>query len=221
MYKTFYYIIYLLAVILLLPGCSKTKADISEEEIQSQLKPIRYIGSYGRDFNDINELHLASALAIGIPVLKNREEVTKHSGKLIHIQGGTNCDIDELTHSVPYLVPEAAFLLYKIGQNFADSLQSVNAPKYKPIVTSITRTLEDVKKLTKQNINASENSAHSYGTTFDISWMRFNKCEESSVDLNEIQLKMVLANVLRDLQKEGKCYIKHERKQACFHITAR
>jgi hypothetical protein len=27
--------------------------------------------------------------------------------------------------------------------------------------------------------------------------------------------------VLRDLKKQGRCYVKHEVKQACFHITAR
>lgn len=221
MHKSFYSFLCFLAVVLLSTACSKDKTVTPEAENQAQLKSIRYTGSYGRDFNDLNDLHIASALSIGVPVLKDREEVAKYAGRLIHIQGGDNCDIDELTHSVPYLVPEAAFLLHKIGQNFADSLQKLNAPKYKLIVTSVTRTLEDVKRLTRQNINASENSAHSYGTTFDISWRRFNKSSDSPVELNETQLKMVLANVLRDLQRENKCYIKHERKQACFHITAR
>ena len=34
-------------------------------------------------------------------------------------------------------------------------------------------------------------------------------------------LKLVLAEVLRDLRKADKCYIKYELKQGCFHITAR
>ena len=34
-------------------------------------------------------------------------------------------------------------------------------------------------------------------------------------------LKAVLGEVLRDLKKQGRCYVKHEVKQACFHITAR
>lgn len=32
---------------------------------------------------------------------------------------------------------------------------------------------------------------------------------------------MVLAMVLRDLKREERCYVKHERKQGCFHITVR
>ena len=35
------------------------------------------------------------------------------------------------------------------------------------------------------------------------------------------RLKMVLAMVLRDLKREERCYVKHERKQGCFHITVR
>jgi hypothetical protein len=58
-----------------------------------------------------------------------------------------------------------------------------------------------------------------YGTTFDISWKRFMKADKSKKELNERQLKMVLASVLRDLKKEKACYIKHEKNQACFHIT--
>ena len=27
--------------------------------------------------------------------------------------------------------------------------------------------------------------------------------------------------VLRDLKREERCYVKHERKQGCFHITVR
>ena len=31
----------------------------------------------------------------------------------------------------------------------------------------------------------------------------------------------VMAEVLRDLKNAGRCYVKYEIKQACFHITAR
>lgn len=35
------------------------------------------------------------------------------------------------------------------------------------------------------------------------------------------RLKLVLAQVIFDLKNEGRCYVKHERQQACFHITVR
>ena len=34
-------------------------------------------------------------------------------------------------------------------------------------------------------------------------------------------LKWVLSEVLRDKREAGRCYIKHEVKQGCFHITVR
>ena len=40
-------------------------------------------------------------------------------------------EVEELTHSIPFLVPEAAELLEEIGRNFQDSLTNHNAPIYK------------------------------------------------------------------------------------------
>lgn len=188
---------------------------------EKEVKPIRFIGSYNRDFNDLNELHLTSAKNIGINPIANREEAEHMKKKLTEIKSNKSYEIEELTHSIPFLVPEAARLLEKIGTNFTDSLKNLNAPHYKLIVTSVTRTKDDVKRLGLRNGNASENSAHMYGTTFDISWKRFTKDDRSKTEVTPDDLKMVLACVLRDLQKEKACYIKHERKQACFHITAR
>ena len=130
--------------------------------------------------------------------------------------------MEELTHSIPYLVPEAATLLEDIGRNFQDSLRNLNASIYKVKVTSVTRTVDDVKNLKKRNSNSSENSAHQYGTTFDVSWVRYTKVDEKdTLNIDKDRLKMVLAMVLRDLKRADRCYVKHERKQGCFHITAR
>ncbi|GHT03894.1 hypothetical protein FACS189423_05750 [Bacteroidia bacterium] len=192
----------------------------SKEE-EKAIKPIRYNGSYNRDFNDKHEVQLAVAAKIGIQPVANREEAEKMKRKLKEIKSGKNYEVDELTHSIPFLVPQATDLLTKIADNFADSLKNKNAPPYKIIVTSITRTQEDVKQLRRRNGNASPNSTHLYGTTFDISWKRFVKGDKNKKTLNEEQLKMVLASVLRDLKEEKACYVKHEKQQACFHITVR
>ena len=45
-------------------------------------------------------------------------------------------------------------------------------------MTSVLRTQDDVKRLRRRNGNASANSAHFYGTTFDVSWKRFQKIED-------------------------------------------
>lgn len=34
-------------------------------------------------------------------------------------------------------------------------------------------------------------------------------------------LKWVLSEVLRDMREQGRCYIKYEVKQGCFHMTVR
>ena len=91
------------------------------------------------------------------------------------------------------------------------------------IITSILRTEEDVRALRRGNVNASENSTHRYATTFDIAYARYDPMDKvkGCVDSYPGQLKMVLAEVLRDLRNEGLCYVKHERRQPCFHITSR
>ncbi|MGL4493811.1 MAG: DUF5715 family protein [Tannerellaceae bacterium] len=196
-----------------LPSCKSERKE---------LKPITYIGSYNRDFNDLNDLHINAAQQIGIDPVSSREEAKKISRKLVEIESCDEYELDKLTHSIPFLVPEAAKLIEEIGNNFNEQLKELNAPEYKIIVTSVTRTEKDVKKLKKRNGNASNNSAHLYGTTFDVSWVRFKKIDESdTLNIPQDKLKMVLAGVLKDLRKQDRCYIRHERRQGCFHITAR
>ncbi len=203
----------ILAVVLLFNFSSCKKEGI--------VKPIRFNGSYNRDFNDLNDAHLKSAKTLGIEPVADRDAAEKKKSKLKEVKSNQNYEVEDLTHSIPFLVSPALDLLDEIGENFRDSLKSLNAPHYKLFVTSITRTQDDIKKLRKKNGNSTENSAHMYGTTFDISWVRYQKDSGRKTDLSPDQLKMVLATVLRDLRKEKKCYVKHEKNQGCFHITAR
>ena len=83
--------------------------------------------------------------------------------------------VDSLTHSIPYLVPCASALLDTIGSNFLDSLTAKGLNPNQVIVTSVLRTENDVKRLRRRNRNASANSAHCFGATFDVSWKRFEK----------------------------------------------
>lgn len=202
-----------MAAVLLFPAC---------KEKRGELKRIWYDGSYNRDFNDLNPVHLKEAKAIGIEPVASREEAEHASKKMIEIQTNDYYEVEELTHSIPFVVPEAAQLLEDMGKAFQDTLRNRNASIYKIKVTSVTRTVADVKKLRKRNTNSSANSAHQYGTTFDVSWVRFTKVDESdTLEIDKDRLKMVLAMVLRDLKEADRCYVKHERKQGCFHITAR
>lgn len=188
-----------------------------------EIKPIR-IGSlsYNRDFNDMNAAHLKAAKAIGLEPFENRAEAAKARRKVVEIKSNKYYDVRQLDYSAPYLVPEAADLLDEIGERFRERLEELNAPLYKLQITSVTRTREDIQNLRKVNINASANSVHVYATTVDISWSKFTKVSKRDKrELTPDQLKQVLGLVLRELKQEGRCYVKHERQQACFHITAR
>ena len=199
-----------------------TTAFFSCKEERGELKKIWYNGSYNRDFNDLNDVHLSMAKEIGIDPIASRDDVENASREMVEIKTNDYYEVEKLTHSIPYLVPEAATLLEDLGRNFQDSLRNLNASIYKIKVTSVTRTIADVKKLRKRNSNSSKNSAHQYGTTFDVSWVRYAKVDEKdTLNIGDDRLKMVLATVLRDLRKADRCYIKHERRQGCFHITAR
>ncbi len=173
----------------------------------------------------MHKKHIDAAKKFGVKPVACRDEAEHLTKTLKEIGNNDLYIVDKLTYSVPFLVPRADELLTKIAQNFKDSLNSKWLHPHKLIVTSVLRTKDDVKKLKKVNINASENSAHMYGTTFDITWKRFKIIEKKgdyeTLETNEDKLKHVLAEVLRDLQKENRCYVKHEKNQACFHITTR
>ena len=122
-------------------------------------------------------------------------------------------------------MPGAAHLLEDIGKNFLDSLTAKGLNPNRIIVTSVLRTEDDVRRLRRVNINASANSVHRYGTTFDVSWKRFDKVEKVNgypqQSVSSDTLKLVLSEVLRDLKANNRCYVKYELKQGCFHITTR
>lgn len=133
--------------------------------------------------------------------------------------------MDSLTHSLPYLIPAPGQPAGHHRTQLPCSLTAKGLNPNKIIVTSVLRTQDDVKRLRRRNGNASPNSAHFYGTTFDVSWKRFQKIEDEDgrplQDVSADTLKLVLSEVLRDLRKADKCYIKYELKQGCFHITTR
>lgn len=202
-------------------GCKKKDMSLKLNEPRN----IRGVVSYKRSFGDLNEKHLKVAQAIGISPIASREEAEALKGQLRHITPNELYAVDSLTHSIPYLIPGAARLLDSIGSNFLDSLEAKGLNPNRVIVTSVLRTQADVKQLRRRNVNASANSAHCYGTTFDVSWKRFQKVEDPDgrplQDVSADTLKLVLSEVLRDLKSADKCYIKYELKQGCFHITAR
>ena len=189
--------------------------------------PVRiYDVKFAREFNDMNDVQLAVAQAIGVPPVADREAADKLKTSLVKLEDTDTYVIDSLTHSIPYLIPSAKELLDRIGRNFQDSLSAKGLNPNKLVVTSVLRTEADVARLRRRNVNASENSTHRYGTTFDLSYWRYEKVPEFKgrpyEDVPPEYLRATLSQVLKDLHDEpGVCYIKYERKQNCFHITVR
>lgn len=206
---------------LLLGGCRQKDRSLKLNEPRN----IKGVANYRRTFGDLNATQLKAARAFGVAPVASRREAERMKGKLVRIAGNDWYAVDSLTHSIPYLVPRASALLDTIGANFLDSLAAKGLNPNRILVTSVLRTEEDVKRLRRRNVNASKNSCHAYGTTFDVSWKRFVKVEDEAgrplQDVGADTLKMVLAEVLRDVRRADKCYVKYELKQGCFHITVR
>lgn len=190
-------------------------------------KPRLYrLTNFLTEFPDINDLQLATAQMFGIEPLQSRDEIaTRGSDELVYIGHNPYYHVDSLTSSAPFLTPYAQIMLTRIGRNFTDSLFAKRIRPALPIVTSVTRSINDVAQLQRSNRNATTNSCHSYGTTIDISYTRFRPIVRAPGDTIALALgdtlKAVLSEVLRDLRQQGVCFVKYEKRQSCFHITVR
>ncbi len=171
-------------------------------------------------FNDTNALQLVAAEKNGIRPITSLHNAYNIDKPLIRIYSCDAYMLDDLSASVPYLVPKAAQLLKEIGYAFQDTIKKRGGKAYRIKVTSVTRTNYSVSKLMRRNRAATENSCHRYGTTFDISWVKFD-CMDPSMVISLEDLKNILAEVVQHFRQQGRCYAIFERKSGCLHITVR
>lgn len=179
---------------------------------------------FGNTFPDQQDVQILAANKYGVSPVQNREEAEHSKGKLVYVGSNPFFYVDKLNNSIPYLVPRASVLLQDIGRAYFDSLQIKGIPLHKIIVTSILRTKDDVAKLRTRNGNATENSCHLYGTTFDVCYNRYKQIQTRQQPRRQVQndtLKWVLSEVLRDMRDRNRCLVKYEVKQGCFHITVK
>lgn len=181
------------------------------------------VPSFKNTFPDMNDVQMVAAKKNGVSPVKNREEAESRMKELVFVGTNPYFHVDRLNNSIPYLVPQASALLQDIGSAFFDSLQIKGIPLHKIIVTSVMRTKEDITKLRARNTNATENSCHLYGTTFDLCYNRYITVEDPEGPkrraVQNDTLKWILSEVLRDFRQQNRCYIKYEVKQGCFHMT--
>lgn len=201
------------------PGKPSIFFDKDGREVKHRIFSVPH---FGNTFPDQQDVQLASATRHGVQPVQNREEAEHSKGKLVYVGSNPFFYVDKLNNSIPYLVPRASVLLQDIGRAYFDSLQVKGIPLHKIIVTSILRTKDDVNRLRQRNGNATENSCHLYGTTFDICYNRYKQVETSRQPRRLVRndsLKWVLSEVLRDFRENKRCHVKYEVKQGCFHIT--
>ena len=191
-----------------------TDADIHRLPTYIEQRPLKEI------FNDSNALQLIAAEQNGFKPVSSLSDAYHIDRPLIRIFSCEAYMLDDLSASVPYLVPKAAQLLKEIGYAFQDSIRSRGGKAYRIKVTSVTRTEYSVSKLVCRNRAATENSCHRFGPTFDSSWVKFD-CLDPSMVVSLEDLKNILAEVVQDFRRQGRCYAIFERKSGCLHITVR
>ena len=195
-------------------------AHLDEMPEPTERIKVNYFGNMHQFFNDSNYIHWQEAEIIGIEPLTDTRSHWQLKEPIVQVTSCENFFIDSLIYSRPYLVPIAAARLHEIGHRFRDSIASRGGGDYRIKVTSLLRTPRTVKRLRRRNRNAIDSSVHQLATTFDISYASFiadNSDNPRSVD----DLKGILGEVLKAMREEGKLWVKYERGQPCFHITAR
>jgi hypothetical protein len=204
-------------------------ATAEKMEEMEAIEP-RVIGTIIVDkYSDLNKIHLKYAEVNGIKGFKSDKEFNENikelvsDGDLVEIENSNYYVVDKLTHSHPYLTPKAADLLDEIGERFHKKLKENDIKNRYFQITSLLRTGESQRRLSRSNTNASSNSSHLYGTTFDITYARvFRKPKlEERFEIEDGPAIKLLSEAIGELRKENRCVVVTERKERCFHITVR
>ena len=196
----------------------KVDKDVYNPNNKDHREPTR---SYSKILTDLQDVQIVAAQKNGINESFSREDLAAGKYDVELIKTCRYYQVDELTHSSPYLVPKAAKLLNDMAVAFQDSIYLRGYDRrHRFIVTSVTRTRDDVKNLSHGNVNATENSCHCYATTFDITYTRFDRPASHAIN-DDNKLYDILMQVASDFRDKERCYVKWEHRQKCLHITVR
>ena len=199
--------------------------------VSSRIDSILHPNSYGKIkvdwYRDYNDVHLMYARRNGISPFKSTIEF--HDGidnlvrddRLVKISSNKYYVVKGLSHSHPYLTPGAAQLLEDIGKRFRKKLDENGMGNYAYHVSSLLRTKESQKNLSRMNVNAASNTSHLYGTTFDIAYNSVVKEPLPWIKIEVFDAKAIglLSESIGELRRERRCVVVTERIEKCFHIT--
>ena len=158
--------------------------------------------------------HIFEAQSFNIPLIESNEHMDSLilANQLIPVpEEGEGYKIQKLVHSRAFLNNQAYLILKEITSQFLKETNNELS------ISSLTRTAESQKKLSRVNSNATKgHSAHSYGASFDISYSKYG----DKLGRNYANEKVV-QQILDQLVESGKIYYIKERRQPCFHVTVR
>lgn len=188
-----------------------------EEVVQPTIydEPVTLVKGSGRPNRDYNHRHVNSAKAVGVGSLVDTSSLKTQISrqKLIKVEPGKGYALASMTHSYPFLTPDAVRVLRKIGASFYEA----SGDESFFTLTSLTRTQQTQKKLRRRNRNAARTeSSHCYGVSFDISYIRYNGVREWHYERTKN-----LEGILAEMQRNGEIYVLKEKNQSCFHVTVR
>jgi hypothetical protein len=195
-----------------------------------------------------NAAQLQRARALGVRAVSAAEhEAAVRAGRLVRLEDSTEYWVMRaLTHSEPYVTPDARALLLEIGRRFHARLDAMGVPRYRMEVTSLLRTAASQAELRRVNPNAAlGESTHEYGTTMDVAYASFGAPAELGFDVgsadaawltprldriaaalletvaarNALELRAILGLVMIDVQNDGLALVTLERLQPVYHFT--
>jgi hypothetical protein len=199
------------ALIQFQPDVKKEVRDPEKKEVnQNALLPFS-----GKLKRDSYEEHLEATRLQGLGRIADDYQLfLKIADRtLVEIDSGKGYQVDTLTHSFAFLTTKAKDVLEQLGQAY----QLLEGEGSFFTISSLTRTEKQQKALKRRNRNAVDsNSSHSYGISFDISYIRFN-----GVRSWDHRAQKNLETVLNHFQQTGRIYVIKERGQSCYHVTVR
>ncbi|MGB8491271.1 MAG: DUF5715 family protein [Bacteroidales bacterium] len=178
---------------------------------------------YSTKLNDRIVDYDRQAQLTGIKLCSDANDIGKRilAGQLVRIKGRRRYKIENMAYSYPFLTRDSKKLLDEIGRRFSKKVKSDGLMGSRFIITSMTRTSDNLTSLGRTNMNASDNSPHLNGNAFDISYARFSFRKLFVTECDKWYMKEALAEVIWQLNKEKKCWATFERNQGCFHVVSR
>lgn len=135
----------------------------------------------------LNAEQVATAQEFGVGAVRDSAEIHRlvANDRLVALEDSSEYwVVRDLTHSMPYVTPDAHAMLTELGRRFHARLDSLGLPAFRFEISSALRTGAMQADLRQGNSNASRTtSSHEFGTTVDVAYNEFSAPAELPFDL--------------------------------------